>query len=89
MSVDLKRSATILEIIISLVTVLGVVITTYVSITVTQARQDEKIKQLEIYYQDINSSLRSIAVELRELNNKNHDVLLQLKDKADRRNTNN
>lgn len=84
MSVDLKRSATILEMIMSLVTVLGVVVTAYISLTVTQARQDERIKQLENNYRDINNQYREIKAELRDLNNKHTQLMLELKDKQDR-----
>lgn len=85
MSMDLKRSATILEMVMSLATVLGVVITAYINITVNQARQDERIKQLEMNYNNITNDLRDIKTELRELNNKNNEIMLQLKDKADRK----
>lgn len=87
MAMDLKRSATIIEVMMSLLTILGVVITAYVSISVNQARQDERIKQLEGNYRDINIQLRDISGELRELNNKHTDLLLQLKDKQDRNTT--
>lgn len=84
MIVDLKRGATILELIMSVFTVLAVVVTSAVTISVTQARQDERIKQLEGNYNDIRSSLREIGSDVRALNNGQNGILLQLKDKADR-----
>jgi len=84
MGLDLKRSATIIEVLMSLFTVLGVIITAYVSISVTQARQDERIKQIESNYRDIGYDLKEIKSEMRELNNGKNEILLQLKDKQDR-----
>jgi peptidoglycan hydrolase CwlO-like protein len=83
-TMDLKRSATMLEMIMSVCTVLGVVVTAYISLTVTQARQDERIKQVEVNYRDINNELREITKEIREINNKQTEIMLELKDKQDR-----
>lgn len=84
MGLDLKRSATIFEMVMSVVTILTVVVSAYVSVSNTQARQDERLKQLEGNYRDINSGLRDINSGMRDLNNNLTDIKLQLKDKQDR-----
>lgn len=84
MAIDLKRSATIFEVVGSVFTILVVIVTTYVSIMVTDARQDERIKQLENNYRDIGNDLKEINDGQRELNNKITDILLELKDKEDK-----
>lgn len=81
---DLKRNATIIEVIGSTFTILVVIVTAYVSIMVNQARQDERIKQLENNYRDIGSDLKEINAGQRELSNKITDIFLQLKDKEDK-----
>jgi septation ring formation regulator EzrA len=84
MQVDLKRSATIIEMIASFVTILVVIVSAYVSITVTQARQDERIKQLENNYNEIKDRINNVDAGIREVNKGQTEILLQLKDKQDR-----
>ena len=84
MAIDLKRSATIFEMVMSLMTILAVVVSAYVSISTTQARQDERLKQLEGNYRDINTQLHDLNSAIRDVNNNVTDVKLQLKDKQDR-----
>jgi peptidoglycan hydrolase CwlO-like protein len=84
MAIDLKRSATIIEVIGSVFTCLVVIVTAYVSISVTQARQDERIKTLESNYRDIGLGLKEITASIREINNKQNELMLELKDKQNR-----
>lgn len=84
MGIDLKRSATIIEVVGSVFTILVVIVTAYVSLMVNQARQDERIKQLENNYREIGLDLKEINDGQREINNNINDIRLQLKDKQDR-----
>ena len=86
MAIDLKRSATIIELVSSVFIILSVVVSAYVSISVTQGRQDERLKNLESNYHDISLDLKEINQGQRELSNKIVQLMLELKDKQDRTN---
>lgn len=78
-AINFRKNVSLAELIISALTLAGVMIAVYVNIVTRQVTMDERIKSLEGGYQNI-------QFELRELNKTQTEILIQLRDKEDRKN---